>query len=196
MNKLQQILQALEGHEHPSISLLLVSGGGPKRRLNSVSALLQLAERGCSIPIYVAFNPYEIKINQERLRLEEKVLKTNNLVKGIYLQAGDNVEQLQQGLCFIKKLNVQRKHLGLEPLVVLGSIFYPTKQFLTQMKFRPWHGVSLSEDYLGSVHGAQRRTCAVLDVFRKHGVAPLIESPLQNKHELDKVIERYSLHYE
>ena len=35
-----------------------------------------------------------------------------------------------------------------------GSVFLPSRKLLAQMKFRPWNGVFLSDEYLGSVEAA------------------------------------------
>jgi hypothetical protein len=59
---------------------------------------------------------------------------------------------------------------------VFGSVFIPTPGFLARMRFRPWAGVHLSAEYLGSVPGAEAATRKLLRVYAEFGVVPLIEA--------------------
>ena len=53
-------------------------------------------------------------------------------------------------------------------------------RLLAQMRFRPWNGVFLSEDYLGSIEAAERITSELLEAYRQHGVVPLVESAVRS----------------
>lgn len=49
---------------------------------------------------------------------------------------------------------------------------------------RPWNGVYLSEEYLGSVEAAEGITRELLDVYASAGVLPLLESAVKTDDEL------------
>ncbi len=52
------------------------------------------------------------------------------------------------------------------------------------MRFRPWAGVFLSEEYLSGVEGAEAVTARVLEAYRRRGVVPLLESAVRSTDEL------------
>ena len=49
------------------------------------------------------------------------------------------------------------------------------------MRFRPWNGVFLNEKYLTDVDSATEVTRELLDIYKEHGVVPLVESAVQGK---------------
>lgn len=63
---------------------------------------------------------------------------------------------------------------------VCGSIFLPSAALLAKQRARPWAGVYLSEEFLGSVEGANDITRKVLLLFKEFGVSPLVESAVEN----------------
>ena len=69
-------------------------------------------------------------------------------------------------------------------LEIYGSVFIPSKRLLAQMKFRPWNGVFLSEEYLSSVETATEITSSILDIYKKRGVIPLVETAIKTDEEL------------
>lgn len=52
------------------------------------------------------------------------------------------------------------------------------------MKFRPWSGVFLSEEYLSSVEAATRLTKEILACYRQNEVIPLLETPLRTEQDI------------
>jgi hypothetical protein len=56
------------------------------------------------------------------------------------------------------------------------------------MRFRPWNGVYLSEEYLGSVEGAERVTRGLLRLYGRYGVVPLVETAVKAERELDHAL--------
>lgn len=97
--------------ELPRCSLLLVSGGGARKRLDSLRALQLAASspewRSLRLPLAVAFNPYfpdEERRAQERQRLRGKLLAGQGRVHALYLQAGSDVQRLREGLVFLRRL--------------------------------------------------------------------------------------------
>lgn len=94
-----------------------------------LQALQRAGEPGCISrrpPIYVAFNPYfpsNAEAAAERMRLKRKL--ESGLVRGIYLQMGTDLKQLQEGLDFLKEVSGNQQGSSIS---VLGSIFLPTKR--------------------------------------------------------------------
>jgi hypothetical protein len=60
----------------------------------------------------------------------------------------------------------------------------PVRRLLAQMKYRPWNGVFLSQDYLSSVETAEKITAEILTAYSDHGVIPLLESKISTAAEL------------
>ena len=58
------------------------------------------------------------------------------------------------------------------------------------MKFRPWNGVFLSDEYLSSVEAATKLTKDMLAIYRKHEVVPLLETAVRTKKDVE---DAYSL---
>jgi hypothetical protein len=63
-------------------------------------------------------------------------------------------------------------------LPVFGSVFLPTPRLLASLRFRPWAGVHLGDDYLGSLPGAEAATRRLVRAYAARGVVPLIEAEL------------------
>ena len=78
---------------------------------------------------------------------------------------------------------------GGSKVTVFGSVFLPSKRLLAQMKFRPWNGVFLSDEYLSSVEAADGVTRQLLKVYADHGVVPLVESAVKTDAEMGYVKE-------
>jgi hypothetical protein len=69
-----------------------------------------------------------------------------------------------------------------------GSFFVPSKQLLAQMRYRPWSGVYLSDDYLSSVDAAEAITRGILRAYHRAGVVPLIETRIQVLPQLQQAL--------
>ncbi|KAL4858481.1 hypothetical protein ACK3TF_001456 [Chlorella vulgaris] len=92
-------------------SLLLVSGGGPRKRLNSLAALerieLSPAWSRLQLPLAVAYNPYfpdAARRQEEEGRLRAKLVNGGGRIRAVYLQAGSDVPRLEQGLKVLQDL--------------------------------------------------------------------------------------------
>lgn len=57
------------------------------------------------------------------------------------------------------------------------------------MKYRPWNGVFLSEEYLSGVEAAELITKSILEVYGRYGVTPLVESNISSAVELRRCHE-------
>jgi hypothetical protein len=194
---LQRIRSFLDGvnAELPEAShVLLVSGGGKKRRFDTVTALEALQSRGSShadpaLNLAIAYNPYlpdPAARKEELSRLQRKL--ATGLVSRVYLQMGSDLPLLRHHLGALQAEFARLRAVGAEVPRVYGSVFLPSKQLLARMRFRPWSGVFLSEGYLGSVEGAERVTRELLAVYREHGVVPLVESRVQKGCDLQYML--------
>ena len=136
--------------------ILLCSGGGkekPKADTIEVLKTLPLSSTPANISLGVAFNPYEVDIQNENRRLKEKLLYKG--ARG-YVQFGSDVIKVKEGMEFILELNGERSLEGKEPLKVVGSVMIPSKQLLARFRFRPWAGLMLSEEFLNNIDVADK----------------------------------------
>eukprot|EP00955_Chlamydomonas_euryale_P068434 360121-Chlamydomonas_euryale.AAC.12 len=101
-------------------------------------------------------------------------------------QVGTAMDALEDGLQFLSKLITQAEGMGDSDthVKVLGSVFVPSKRLLAQMRFRPWNGVFLSEEYLSGVEAADAITRQLLRTYAQYGVVPLVESSIKTDDEL------------
>jgi hypothetical protein len=190
------LMNALNSDELHGCSVLLVNGSGPKRKLDTIATLKRLSSTDNCTPIFVAFNPYlpiGTPRNEEYARLKQKLQACPKNIAGVYLQMGTDLDSLEKGIKFlIKQLDLVSVHgcstpNQRQPLRIYGSIFFPTRKLLAQMRFRPWNGVYLTDEYLKNVENAKDITDKLLTVYRTHGVTPLLESPIHSKEELELV---------
>jgi hypothetical protein len=201
--RLTAFLESLEtrNNRESTCSVLLVSGSGKRKGLDSLSALENLTATGRpatarGVPIYIAFNPYLQKpedLEIERDRLKAKLM--TDRVAGVYLQMGTDLTALEAGLDYLENffentaLNSFESSVGNTSSVeIYGSVFVPSKRLLAQMKFRPWNGVFLSEKYLNSVEEAEAITSSLLEIYKKRGVIPLVETAVKTEAEMKHVI--------
>ena len=73
-----------------------------------------------------------------------------------------------------------------------GSVFVPSKQLLAQMRFRPWNGVFLHDEYLASVDAAESLTAQLLGEYHAAGVVPLVESRVATDAQLQSAMQLLS----
>lgn len=201
LQRISKLITQLAAFENCSI--LLVSGSGKKKTLDTISALSRLHATGLlqgkrsDIPIYVAYNPYFPDRNaqrEENERLRRKLSLHPGAIAGIYLQMGTDTKALEAGLRYIDSAVAHTKELlqcstsaqDYQP-VIYGSIFLPTRQLLAQMKFRPWNGVFLSSEYLADLGTAENMTSELLGVYLKRGVTPVVESAIKTPEQMSRV---------
>ena len=82
------------------------------------------------VPIAVAFNPYlpaENDFKNEKQRLRRKL--QTGMVDSVYLQNGNDLERLQEGLQCIQQARGDQ-----DDLKILGSVFLPSKRYVTILK--------------------------------------------------------------
>lgn len=131
--------------ESPPRQVLLVSGAG-SRKFDSVELLRAMTlPRSAAPEIGVAFNPFfPERAARERERARMRLKLGTGRVSAVWLQIGSDVDLLRDALGFLESLATERS----SSFRIYGSIFIPSRQLLARMKFRPWNGVFLSEEYL------------------------------------------------
>eukprot|EP01036_Dinobryon_divergens_P032337 gene32338-41899_t len=173
-------------HELGVKEVLLVSGssGGfeVKRKINTVSCLQHMRGMSYTLPpslqLGAAFNPYytsESGNDFERSRLVQKLL--TGYISVLYLQFGSNPTMLEQNLEYVNSV-VDR-----EKVQIYGSVFLPSKQLIARMKFRPWKGLLLTEEFLSGVEQAEGIVQEMLRIYRAYNVTPIIETAFRTHEE-------------
>ena len=179
--------------------VMIISGSGDKKALNTVSCLQMLHKsenRATNVDIAVAFNPYFPDPKSRAVeveRLNEKL--ATGMVSAIYLQFGSDLNLLREGLTAIQAAlalngNMSRKSKGKESKLinVLGSVMIPSKQLLARMKFRPWNGVYLSSTFLSDVPAAESIVREMLEIYKSFDVEPLVETAFKNDFEAAHIL--------
>jgi hypothetical protein len=165
-------------------NVLIVSGGGAKRKLDTIALL-----RACREPqneLGVAFNPYfplAADMAEERRRLVLK-LKTGK-VKSVWLQFGSDVAKLEAGLSWLTSSEEMREF----NVQIIGSVFIPSNRLLSQMSFRPWNGVFLNEEFLSSVEAADLVVRKIVQLYTTFSVEPLVETAVKSRQDMQRVQE-------
>ena len=166
--------------------ILLVSGSNRKKSFDTVTVLNDLKkEKKLKVKLGIAYNPYLKKyynIPYERERFDKKI--SSGLINSIWFQFGTDLKVLQNEVSY---LNTSIKN---EKLNLYGSLFIPSKQFISRFKFRPWKGIHISDNYLYSIEDFY---CFIKDLvlfYKKNNITPLIETDISSSEKLDFV---YSL---
>ena len=170
--------------------VLLVSGSRKRITLDSVSALNSFKENplfsNSDFSIGVAFNPYlPLKIfDEEIIRLEKKL--KSGLVTSIWIQFGTDITLLESRLKILKSLVLSsiKTNARLLDIRFFGSIFIPSKQFLTRFKYRPWKGIYCSREFLESVDLANNLVKKLLETYIQNRICPVIETKISNEDQL------------
>ena len=163
--------------------ILLVSGSNKKKNFDSIDALGFLKkEKNLKIKLGTAYNPYLKKhynIYSERDRFVRKI--STGLINSIWFQYGTDIKVLQNELTYLKKIAKDEK------LNLFGSLFIPSKQFITRFKFRPWKEVYISEKCLYSLDNFFDFTSDLVSFYKNNNITPLIESDFSSSDKLDSV---------
>ena len=163
--------------------ILLVSGSNKKKNFDSVDVLTYLKkEKNLKVKLGTAYNPYLNKyynISSERERFERKI--STGLINSIWFQYGTDIKVLQNELTYLKKIAKDEK------LNLFGSLFIPSKQFITRFKFRPWKEVYISEKFLYSLENFFDFTSDLVSFYKRNNITPVIESDFSSSMKLDSV---------
>ena len=159
-------------YTNKNYEILLLSGSNKKKNFDSIDALGFLKkEKNLNIKLGIAYNPYLKKyynISSERERFERKI--STGLINSIWFQYGTDIKVLQNEVTYLKNIAKDEK------LNLFGSLFIPSKQFITRFKFRPWKEVFISEKCLYSLDNFFDFTSDLVDFYNKNNITPLIES--------------------
>ena len=163
--------------------ILLVSGSNKKKNFDSVDVLACLQkEKNLKVKLGIAYNPYlkkYYKISSERERFEKKI--STGLINSIWFQYGTDIKVLKYELTYLKKITKD------ERFNLFGSLFIPSKQFITQFKFRPWKEVYISEKFLYDLENFFDFTNDLVSFYKKNNIIPVIESDFSSSEKLDSV---------
>ncbi len=163
--------------------ILLVSGSNKKKNFDSIDALGFLKkEKNLKVKLGIAYNPYLKKyynISSERERFERKI--STGLINSIWFQYGTDIKVLKYELTYLKKIT------KFERLNLFGSLFIPSKQFITRFKFRPWKEVYISEKCLYSLDNFFDFTSDLVSFYKNNNITPVIESDFSSSEKLDSV---------
>ncbi len=163
--------------------ILLVSGSNKKKNFDSVDVLAYLKkEKNLKVKLGIAYNPYLKKyynISSERERFERKI--STGLINSIWFQYGTDIKVLQNEVTYLKKIAKDEK------LNLFGSLFIPSKQFITRFKFRPWKEVYISEKCLSALDNFFDFTSDLVSFYKNNNITPVIESDFSSSDKLDSV---------
>ena len=163
---LEQIVRDFSTYAKRCLSLgikrILVVSGSRVRR-HTVVELLELYAAPEGPQLFAAFNPYLPDIESELTRARRKL----PYVRGLYLQVGEDIDTLRKSLDLLRP--------SLRNHTLHGCLLYPTKQFQTRFRFRPWKGVYLTSNYLRDLEYARRVYRKYAQVYRNLDIAPLLE---------------------
>ncbi len=170
-------------HSNRNYEILLVSGSNKKKNFDSIDALCFLKkEKNLKVKLGIAYNPYLKKyynISSERERFERKI--STGLINSIWFQYGTDIKVLKYELTYLKKITKD------ERLTLFGSLFIPSKQFITRFKFRPWKEVYISEKCLYSLDDFFDFTSELVSFYKNNNITPVIESDFSSSEKLDSV---------
>jgi len=170
-------------HSNRNYEILLVSGSNKKKNFDSIDALGFLKkEKNLKVKLGIAYNPYLKKyynISSERERFERKI--STGLINSIWFQYGTDIKVLQNELTYLKKITKDEK------LNLFGSLFIPSKQFITRFKFRPWKEVYISEKCLYSLDNFFDFTSELVSFYKNNNITPVIESDFSSSEKLSSV---------
>ena len=180
----QDFLEFLRNsHSNRNYEVLLVSGSNKKKNFDAINILSKVKkEINLKVKLGVAYNPYLEKyydVSSERERFERKI--SSGLINSIWFQYGTDIKELQN------EVNYLKNHQKYEKLNLFGSLFIPSKQFISRFKFRPWKGVHISEKYLNSLNDFYSFTKDLVLFYKKNNITPLIETDFSSSEKLYSV---------
>ena len=166
-----------------SNEVLLISGTKKRNKFEVLNVLEKLKfDLSKDMKFGVAFNPYLFEENDYKLERNRLIKKLNScFVKSIWLQFGSEINQLVREINFLKKMIADSQKLIDKDLSIYGSLFIPSKQFISRFKFRPWKGVYLSNKYLNSLEESAKITKFIIDFYSNNSIIPLVETEVSSE---------------
>jgi hypothetical protein len=175
-------------HQKNNIPQVLLISGSAVRKIDSVNVWegvkRKVAEEWSLTPsarnyslfttttpkFSVAFNPF-LSVQDlilEKERLSKKI--ATGLVDTIYLQIGIDLDAMKKGVEFVRTLE---KEFGVS-LNIIISVLIPSQSLLNSWNLRPWKGVFLDKDYLGSIIEAQNISLEILSYCESENLQVLL----------------------
>jgi len=173
----------MSSQTNKNYEILLVSGSNKKKNFDSVDVLAHLKkEKNLKVKLGIAYNPYLKKyynISSERERFEKKI--STGLINSIWFQYGTDIKVLQNEVTYLKNITKDEK------LILFGSLFIPSKQFIARFKFRPWEEVYISEKCLFALDNFFDFTSDLVSFYKINNITPVIESDFSSSEKLNSV---------
>mgnify|MGYP001184158775 CR=1 FL=1 len=181
--------------QYKNKELLLISGTNKKKGYQSLDVLNYLKRNSeLKFDCGVAYNPYyneysEMKNERERFLNKLKC----GIVKSVWLQFGSDINTLNKEIVFLKESLDKYSIINNNEILIYGSLFIPSRQFLARFNFRPWKSVFLSREYLCSIEHAIKITKRIVEIYSTNNILPLIETNCSTKKELDQIYNLLSI---
>lgn len=159
LDTIEEFLKYLQSLYSLDIKEVLLVSGAPKPKYDSLLILQNINKFDKLIKIAVAYNPFlkSSDLELENIRIKDKI-KTG-LISSIYLQIGIDTDIIQNSIIYLRKLQPN--------INIYLSLINPTSSRLTQLKYRPWKGVYLPEQYLSSPENAKTINLAIYNLASK-----------------------------
>jgi hypothetical protein len=145
-----------------NIDQILLVSGNPSMKLNTIEVLKQFGNP--NIKVAVAYNPYSKDLDNENLRIGEKLLYSN--VNQVWLQLGQDLDKLKTAVEFIRQINPN--------IVIVNSVLEPTTKLLKSLQFRPWSGVYYTDEFYNSLDFALQNVRYMQELSKELGLIILI----------------------
>lgn len=143
------LIKKLETYQKLSIKEILIISGNPKPKYNTIdvlNTLVKLYQTNQYPRIAIAYNPFltGLELEMENTSIQNKL--QSGIVSSVYLQIGIDLMTIKQSIKYLRRLQPQ--------LNIYISLMNPSPTRLAQLRYRPWKGVYLPEEYVKSSNNA------------------------------------------
>ncbi len=169
--------------------ILLVSGSKKKKDFQVIDVMKNLKEeKNLKTNIGIAYNPYldnYYGVNGEKKRFRNKI--SSGLVSSIWLQFGTDIKLLESEFKFLKSTVNNLSKSYHQEINFYGSLFIPSRLFISRFKFRPWKGVYISDNYLNSLENFDKFTKDLIQFYLDNNICPVIETEFTSLEKIEKI---------
>ena len=170
-------------NSNKNCEILLVSGSRKKKNFDVLDVLYNLkSEKNLKLKLGIAYNPYlnsYFNISSERDRLDKKI--SSGLIKSIWLQFGTDINLLAREFDYLQK---QNQDININ---FFGSLFIPSKLFISRFQYRPWKGVYIANKYLNSLESFYDFTKDLINFYLANNITPVIETDFSTSAKLEVI---------
>ena len=71
-----------------------------------------------------------------------------------------------------------------ERVEIFGSLLFPSRQFISRFRFRPWKGVYISDKFLDSICYAEQIIIKILSLYNYYKITPVVETMISSERDL------------